>query len=203
MEERKARKGSSRRIATYRKFILLAAVVASLAFAAAYYALRVVHDPDEHFYSSAYSAFVDSDSNDPYTVEVPIPGTRAGEPPPGFAEDAQSSAYAEFELVNTPHGPALRIIAHGNIWVNWSLYYQTNEPDPISCWNMTMKEDNEVWMSSDDANLTIHIEYHWGVRWYPSPTFVSGTTHYYKAVMEEGAIGWRLVECEDEGIILN
>ncbi|UCE91592.1 MAG: hypothetical protein JSV90_00055 [Methanobacteriota archaeon] len=205
--------GGARKTITERWTLFLTILTAvSIAAAATYYASsKVLKGDKDPVYMCSYRVVVDSPAEGIHTTCVSIPCLNES----AFAGDldaqALASGEAELEIVSTLHGPALKISGRGKIAVNWVSNSSSREGGMGYYWNLTMLEnvyeggaqDRKAWISCDCENATIELYYSASYTWWPSPTFASGSRHEYEANSEPGDTGWRMVDCDVSGWIIN
>lgn len=204
--------GMKRPLARGWRIVIPVLVAIAVSMTAIYLLVMAFGSAMTETYRCTYTLVVDPSGQDEYTVFVPIPCTYLDEIPAFELEGkALVKGDVDVEIMNTLHGPALRIQGTGRAEVNWSSDTYDKESRRGYYPNMTMLEEAQGdpvydwmgWMSSDSEDVALYLNYSASHRWYPRPFFASGSDHDYSFLMESGEIGWRPVICDYTWAVIN
>ncbi len=164
--------------------------------------LAVVQDGYYHSQSSIshlYEVTVIGPENETYTVMCPIPIDRDGGYYEAFVEEtAVREGSAGIALVETEHGPALRITGQGAIGLEWSASWYI---DGERFLNLSMTEgldwadygegaDAWSWIYADRAGVSIELHHRFSLTERSTWAFASYAAYDYDLTAQPETDGW-------------
>jgi hypothetical protein len=156
-----------------------------------------------------YSVSIDASTNDTYSIMCPIPCDRDGSIYDRFIEEIEVvDGSADLEQIDTDHGYALKILAKGDVRIEWKASW---EIDGEMFLNLTMtrelseseaaEDDNdeitaESWIYSNVNGTSVVLQHQVKIDRATIGFFACMTGHTHSMIAMTGGEGWETVGTE-------
>ena len=165
---------------------------------------------EEDYYTCGYTLLAESDSDEVFTLYVPIPADYSGGRFADIPGQGVFTGALTMEIEETQYGVALKVTGRTALAVNWTSN-SFGEADLGYFSGITMNDGSvnattglsSTWVFSDDPGVSVNLTYSAGFRIHETPTFDSGQSRSYEIAMEPGTEGWRLVPSQTSFLLLN
>ncbi len=195
--------------------VIAIAMVASVVLWMVYAAGWLPFDEDRE-YSHSYSLKIITDTDEGYTLMVPVPLNKTGAQYAGFIDELTVTlGEVDISVVDTLHGKALEVTGSGNATLEWDSRWSAEDEGWYLNISMTsgnpFDHDNDTrssWIYSDQGGLSVRFSFSAQQTYNETPTFPSGGGPSYSLMDGEGdytldtQVGWQetVLECYWEAI---
>ena len=184
--------------------VIVIAMVASVALWRAYAAGWLPFDEDRE-YEHSYSLEIVSDTDEGYTLMVPVPLNKTGAQYAGFLDELTVTlGEVDISVVDTVHGKALEVIGSGNATLEWDSGWSAEDEGWYLNISMTSgspfdydSNTRSSWIYSDQGGLSVRLSFSAEQTYNETPTFMSGGGPSYRLMDGEGdytldtQVGWQ------------
>ena len=195
--------------------VIVIAMVASVVLWRAYAAGWLPFDEDRN-YSHSYSLEIVVETDEGYTLMVPVPLNKTGAQYAGFIDELTVTlGEVDVSVVDTLHGKALEVTGSGNATLEWDSRWSAEDEGWYLNISMTSgspfdyhSDTRSSWIYSDQDGLSVRLSFSAQQTYNETPTFPSGGGPSYSLMDGVGdytldtQVGWQetVLECYWEAI---
>ena len=173
--------------------VIVIAMVASVVLWRAYAAGWLPFDEDRE-YSHSYSLEIVTETDEGYTLMVPVPLNKTGAQYAGFLDELSVTlGEVDVSVVDTLHGKALEVTGSGNATLEWDSRWSAEDEGWYLNISMTSgspfdyhSDTRSSWIYSDLGGLSIRLSFSAEQTYNETPIFTSGGGPSYRLMDGEG-----------------